>query len=164
MPSSKGPLLPGFPFKILGFYFPPPVPLPVCPSAGLRASSDWSSRVFLMRSTRRFAADSDSCRGASTELTPRRLGGSLVLLTECRESSAWIWQSAADRCLFEVPVWFRNIPPAMDRSPIGQANRTLRARVTASETLCSSLKSLPSTDFRPIQCLHHGACVVVIGL
>ncbi len=34
-PSSKGPLLTGFPFKILGFYFPLPVPLPVCPSAGL---------------------------------------------------------------------------------------------------------------------------------
>ena len=45
-PSSKGPLLTGFPFKILGFYFPPPVPLPVCPSAGLRASAEWSSRGF----------------------------------------------------------------------------------------------------------------------
>lgn len=46
LPSPKGPLLPGFPFKILGFYFPPPVPLPVCPSAGLRASAEWSSRGF----------------------------------------------------------------------------------------------------------------------
>ena len=46
LPNSKGPLLPGFPFKILGFYFPPPVPLPVCPSAGLRASAEWSSRGF----------------------------------------------------------------------------------------------------------------------
>jgi hypothetical protein len=42
-PRSKGPLLPGFPFKILGFYFPLPVPLPVCSSAGLRASAEWSS-------------------------------------------------------------------------------------------------------------------------
>ena len=108
LPSPEGPLLPGFPFKILGFYFPPPVllpvplpvPLPVCPSAGLRASSDWSSRGFLMRSTYRFSADSDSCRGASTELTPRRLGGSLVLVTECRKSPAWIWSSPAGRCYF----------------------------------------------------------------
>lgn len=50
LPSPEGPLLPGFPFKILGFYFPPPVllpvPLPVCPSAGLRASAEWSSRGF----------------------------------------------------------------------------------------------------------------------
>lgn len=45
-PSSKGPLLTGFPFKILEFYFPPPVPLPVCPSAGLRASAEWSSEGF----------------------------------------------------------------------------------------------------------------------
>ena len=29
LPSPEGPLLPGFPFKILGFYFPPPVLLPV---------------------------------------------------------------------------------------------------------------------------------------
>jgi len=47
LPSPKEPLLPGFPFKILGFYFPPPVPLPVplpvCSSAGLRASAEWSS-------------------------------------------------------------------------------------------------------------------------
>jgi hypothetical protein len=35
LPSPDGPLLPGFPPKILGFYFPLPVPLPVCPSAGL---------------------------------------------------------------------------------------------------------------------------------
>ena len=27
-------------------YFPPPVALPVCPSAGLRASAEWSSRGF----------------------------------------------------------------------------------------------------------------------
>jgi hypothetical protein len=45
-PRSKGPLLPGFPFKILGFYFPPPAPLHVCPFAGLRASAEWSSRGF----------------------------------------------------------------------------------------------------------------------
>jgi hypothetical protein len=35
LPSPDGPLLPGFPPKILGFYFPLPVPLLVCPSAGL---------------------------------------------------------------------------------------------------------------------------------
>ena len=46
LPNFKGPLLPGFPFNILGFYFPLPVPLPVCPSAGLRASAEWSSRGF----------------------------------------------------------------------------------------------------------------------
>ena len=99
-PSSKGPLLTGLPFKILGFYFPLPVPLPVCPSAGLRASAEWSSKGFFIHSTRQVAADSDSGRGASTELTPRRLGGSLVLVTECRESSAWIWSSPAGRCCF----------------------------------------------------------------
>lgn len=131
LPSPEGPLLPGFPFKILGFYFPSPVllpvPSPVCPSAGLRASADWSSRGFLTRSTCRFAADSDSCRGASTELTPRRLGGSLVLVTECeRESSAWIWSSPAGRCLFEVLIRFRNFPPSEDPSPIGQVNRPSR--------------------------------------
>jgi hypothetical protein len=45
-PSAKGPLLPGFPFKVLGFYFPLPVAIPVCPSAGLRASAEWSSKGF----------------------------------------------------------------------------------------------------------------------
>ena len=109
-----------------------------------------------MRSTHRFAADSESCRGASTELTPRRLGRSLVFVTECRESSAWIWQSAAGRCLFEVLVGFRNFPPSdfwnfptsNDPSPIGQVNRTLWARTTASECFSPSRQSYLSYCLR----------------
>jgi hypothetical protein len=104
--------------------------------------------AFLMRSTHRFAADSDSCRGAITELTPRRLGRSLVLVTECRESSAWIWQSAADMCLFEVLIRFRNFLPFNEPSPIGQVNRTLQARRTASEYFSPSLQVPPFDGLR----------------
>ena len=100
LPSSKGPCCPASRSRFLGFIFLHLFPYLFVHLLAYEPAPNGHRGAFLMRSTCRFAADSDSCRGVSSELTPRRLGGSLVLVTESRESPVWIWQSAADRCYF----------------------------------------------------------------